>query len=145
MLVSQQVTFPMPRLRPEVLSRREREIVDALFAHGNRASVEDIRTRLANPPSYSAVRAALATLERKGHIRHVDDGGRYLYSATTSPAAALRAALDRYVRVFFEGSRSRMMAALVRQGSWTEEDLEFLQAEISRARERTGRQKEGSS
>lgn len=135
----------MSRLRPEVLSRREREIVDALFHQGNRASVEDILRRLARPPSYSAVRAALATLERKGHVRHVEEGGRYVYSATTTPAAATRSAIDRYVRVFFQGSRSRMMAALLRQGSWTEEELESLQAEIETARARAGLRKEGSS
>ena len=129
----------MPRLRPEVLSRREREIVDALFALGNRASVEDVLHRLANPPSYSAVRAALATLERKGHVRHVDEGGRYVYSATTPPAVATRTALNRYVRVFFQGSRSRMVAALLRQGSWTQEELESLHEEIAKARARAGR------
>jgi predicted transcriptional regulator len=135
----------VPRLRPELLSRREREIVDALFALGNRASVEDVLQQLADPPSYSAVRAALATLERKGHVRHVEEGSRYVYSATASPAAATRSALERYVRVFFEGSRSRMVAALLRQGSWTDEELESLHAEIARARARTGRRKGESS
>ena len=133
------------RLRPELLSRREREIVDALFALGNRAAVEDVLERLADPPSYSAVRAALATLERKGHVRHVDEGGRYIYSATASPAAAMRTALERYVRVFFQGSRSRMVAALLGQGSWTEEELESLHVDIARARERVGRRKGESS
>jgi Fe2+ or Zn2+ uptake regulation protein len=78
-----------------VLSRREPEIVDALFALGNRVSVEDVLRRLANPPSYSAVRAALATLARMGHVCHVDEGGRDIYSATTPPAVARRTALDR--------------------------------------------------
>jgi predicted transcriptional regulator len=128
-----------------VLSRREREIVDALFALGNRASVEDVLRRLANPPSYSAVRAALATLARKGHVRHVDEGGRYIYSATTPPAVARRTALDRYARVFFQGSRSRMVAALLRQGSWTEEELDSLHAEIAKARASAGRLEGGSS
>jgi predicted transcriptional regulator len=100
MLTIQQYTAGSPawrervaRLRPEVLSRREREIVDALFARGNRASAEEILQKLANPPSYSAVRAALATLERKGHVRHVEQRGRYIYLATVSPAAATRSAL----------------------------------------------------
>jgi predicted transcriptional regulator len=129
------------RFRPEVLSRREREIVDALFALKNRASVEDILGQLADPPSYSAVRAALAALERKGHVRHVTDAGRYIYSATTSPASAIRGALERHVKVFFQGSRSRMVAALLRQGSWTDEELESLHAEIARARARSALRK----
>ena len=60
--------------------------MNALFALGNRASAEAIRERLINPPSYSAVRAMLVRLEKKGHIRHHTEGPRYIYSATTSPA-----------------------------------------------------------
>ena len=62
----------------EQLSRREREIMDAVFALGNRASAEDIRARLTNPPSYSAVRAMLVRLETKGYLRHEDEGLRYM-------------------------------------------------------------------
>jgi len=75
---------------PEKLSRREREIMNAVFALDNRASAEDVRARLTHPPSYSAVRAMLVRLEAKGHLRHTEDGARYIYSATTSPAAARR-------------------------------------------------------
>jgi BlaI family transcriptional regulator, penicillinase repressor len=124
----------MPTLAAEKLSRREREIVNALFALGNRASTEDIRARLLNPPSYSAVRAMLVRLEKKGYIRHDEEGPRYIYSATTSPAAARRAALQHYIRTFFGGSTSDMMTALVRQEKWTEEELDALQNEIQRVR-----------
>jgi predicted transcriptional regulator len=118
----------------EKLTRREREIMNAVFALKNRASTEDIRERLTNPPSYSAVRAMLVRLERKGYIRHQDDGVRYLYSATTPRAVARRAALQQYLRVFFEGSLGQMMTALVRNESWTDEELDTLRAEIERAR-----------
>src|SRR5712664_4001643 len=79
----------------ETLTRREREIMNAMFARANRASAEEIREQLTNPPSYSAVRAMLVRLEKKGHVRHHEDGLRYIYSATTSPAAASRATLRR--------------------------------------------------
>jgi BlaI family penicillinase repressor len=118
----------------EKLTRREREIMNAVFALKNRASAEDIRERLTNPPSYSAVRAMLVRLEKKGYIRHQDDGVRYLYSATTPHAVARRAALQQYLRVFFEGSLGQMMTALVRNESWTDEELDALRAEIERAR-----------
>jgi BlaI family penicillinase repressor len=118
----------------EKLTRREREIMNAVFALKNRASAEAIRERLTNPPSYSAVRAMLVRLERKGYIRHQDDGVRYLYSATTPHAVARRAALQQYLRVFFEGSLGQMMTALVRNESWTDEELDALRAEIERAR-----------
>jgi predicted transcriptional regulator len=123
------------RLLPvEQLSRREREIMDAVFALANRASAEDIRARLSNPPSYSAVRAMLVRLEAKGYLRHDEEGLRYIYSATTSPTAARRAALQQHLRVFFGGSREQLMTTLLKQESWTDEELDTLQAEIERVR-----------
>ena len=116
------------------LSRREREIMNVLFELKNKASAEDIRARLTNPPSYSAVRAMLVRLEKKGYLRHQEDGLRYLYSATTTHAAARRAALQQYVRTFFEGSLGQMMTALVRNEAWTDEELDALRAEVDRAR-----------
>ena len=118
----------------ERLSRREREIMNALFALKNKASAEDIRARLTNPPSYSAVRAMLVRLEKKGYLRHQEDGLRYLYSATTTHTAARRAALQQYLRTFFEGSLGQMMTSLVRNEAWTDEELDALRAEIERAR-----------
>ena len=116
------------------LSRREREIMDALFALGNRASAEDIRARMPNPPSYSAVRAMLVRLEAKGYLRHIEEGVRYIYSATTSPATARKAALQQYLRVFFGGSLGQMMTALLTQENWTDEELDAMQSEIDRVR-----------
>ncbi len=124
---------------PEQLSRREREIMHAVFALANRASAEDIRVRLVDPPSYSAVRAMLVRLEAKGHLRHTEEAGRYIYQATTSPASAKRAALQHYLGVFFEGSRNQLLAALLRQEPWTDEELDQLSAEIERVKK--GRRK----
>ena len=119
---------------PERLTRREREIMNAVFALGNRASAEDIRARLSNPPSDSSVRVMLSRLEQKGCLRHQRDGLRYIYSATISPAAAKRTALQQYLRTFFGGSLTQMMTALVREGSWDDEDLDALRREIDRVR-----------
>ena len=124
----------MPTPSHDKLTRREREIIHAIFALGNRAAAEDIRVQLSNPPGYSAVRAMLVRLEAKGYIRHDVDGTRYIYSATTSPAAAKRAALQQYLRVFFGGSPGALMTTLLRQEQWTDEELDALRAEIDRAR-----------
>lgn len=122
------------------LTRREREIINALFALGNSASVEDIRSRLDAPPSDSSVRVMLARLEQKGVVRCQQHGIRNIYSVTVSPAAAKRSALQQYVETFFGGSMRLMLMSLVRQGSWSEDDLEALRAEIERVRkERTKR------
>lgn len=118
----------------EKLSRREREIMEALFALENRASAEDIRSRMPDPPGYSAVRATLVRLEAKGYVRHTEDGLRYIYSATVSPSSARRAALQQYLRVFFGGSLGQMVTSLLAQEPWTDEELDALQAEIDRVR-----------
>ena len=118
----------------EHLTRREREIINALFALENRASADQIRARLTDPPSDSSVRVMLTRLEKKGLVRHQQDGLRYLYSATTSPAAAKRSALQQYVRTFFGGSVKQMMTALLADASWTDDDLDVLKAEIDRVR-----------
>jgi BlaI family transcriptional regulator, penicillinase repressor len=124
----------MPKPATEGLTRREREIMNAVFALENRASAEDIRAKLTAPPSDSSVRVMLARLERKGFLRHQQDGLRYIYSATMSPAVAKRTALQQYLHTFFGGSLRQMMTALVREGSWDDEDLDALKAEIERAR-----------
>jgi predicted transcriptional regulator len=108
--------------------------MNAVFALGNRASAEDIRARLINPPGDSSVRVMLARLEKKGCLKHQQDGLRYIYSATTSPAVAKRTALQQYLRTFFGGSLGKMMTALVSEASWTDEELDALRAEIDRVR-----------
>ena len=116
------------------LSRREREIMDAIFVLGNRASVEDIRGRLVDAPSYSATRTMLTRLVEKGYVRHQAQANRYIYSATASPAVARRERLQRFLGVFFEGSRHNLVASLLRDEAWTEDELNSLQSEIDRAR-----------
>ena len=124
----------MSHHRPEHLTRREREIVNAVFALDNQASAEDIRARLTNPPSDSAVRVMLARLEKKGVLRHQQDGVRYLYSATTPAAVAKKTALQQYLQTFFGGSLRQMMTSLVAEGSWSDDELAALRAEIDRVR-----------
>ncbi len=120
--------------KPERLTRREREIMNALFALDNRASAEQIRARLTDPPSDSSVRVMLARLEKKGLLKHQQDGLKYLYSATVSHAAAKRNALQQYLHTFFGGSLTQMMTALVTEASWSDNELETLRTEIDRVR-----------
>jgi predicted transcriptional regulator len=118
----------------EKLSRREREIMDTLFAVGDRASAEEIRERLSDPPTSSAVRAMLARLETKGYVRHREEGLRYVYMPTKSRASAQRNALGKLVRVFFGGSPRETATALLKQESWTDEELDALRSEVERVR-----------
>lgn len=116
------------------LAGREREIIHAIFALGNRASAEDIRARLADAPTSSTVRVMLTRLEKKGHVRHTIQGRRYLYSATTASGTAKRTALRQYVHTFFGGSLGHLMRALIREERWTDQELDALRAEIEKAR-----------
>ena len=118
----------------EKLTRREREIMDALFALGNRGSAEEIRARLTDMPSYSAVRAMLVKLEAKGFVRHREEGLKYVYVPTTSRGTAQRKALQKLVSVFFGGSPIDTATALLKQETWTDDEIEALRAEIDRVR-----------
>jgi predicted transcriptional regulator len=90
---------PMPVTNSILLTRREREIMNAVFTLGNRASGDEVRVRLTSPSSDSAVRVMLARLEKKGCLKHQFDGPRHVYSATVSPAVAQRMALGNTYRL----------------------------------------------
>lgn len=122
------------------LSRREREILDVLFAVRGEASAEEIRERLTDPPSYSAVRAMLAKLEAKGSIRHREKGLRYVYSPTTPRRTARKSALKKLVDVFFDGSATQVVSALLTDEKWNDDELDELAREIERARAERKRQ-----
>jgi BlaI family transcriptional regulator, penicillinase repressor len=116
------------------LSRREREIMDVLFALGDKATADEIRERLQDAPGYSAVRAMLARLEAKGFIRHRAEGLRYVYTPAISRTTEQRKAVRQLVRVFFRGSPAETAAALLKQEDWSDEELDALRAEIDRVR-----------
>jgi len=118
----------------EKLTRREREIMDTLFALEEGASAEDVRERLTEPPSYSAVRTMLVRLEAKGFVRHREEGLRYVYFPTKSRASARRSELAELVRIFFGGSPRDTVTALLNQEYWTDEELQSLQAQIEQVR-----------
>jgi len=113
--------------------------MNAVFALGNRAAADEILARLVDPPSYSTVRVMLSRLEKKGYLQHTQEGLKYVYSATVSPATAKRTALRQYAQTFFGGSLAQMVTALVRQGSWTAEELAELKAEVERAQKENDR------
>lgn len=116
------------------LSRREREIMDVLYALGDSATAEEIKEKLSDPPSYSAVRAMLAKLEAKGVIRHRSEGLRYIYSPVTSRTAAQKKAVSNLMRVFFDGSASQAASALLKQEQWTDDELDALRKQIEDVR-----------
>lgn len=116
------------------LSRREREIMEVIFALGNEASAEEIRERLTDAPSYSAVRAMLAKLEAKGAVKHKEKGLRYVYSPTMARGKARKSALRRLVDVFFDGSKEQAVTALLNDEKWSDDELEQLAQQIDRVR-----------
>ena len=118
----------------EKLSRREREIMDVLYALGDSADAEQIRQRLTDPPTYSAVRAMLVKLEAKGVIRHRAEGLRYVYSPVTPRTTAQKKAVSQLMRVFFGGSASQAAAALLKQDSWSDAELDALRKQIDQVR-----------
>ncbi len=115
----------MPRSPAPALSRRERQIMDIVYRLG-RATATEVQAELTDPPSYSTVRALLRVLEEKGHLRHQQDGPRYVFMPTVPRERARVNALDQVVRTFFDGSASQAMAALL------DEDRPLPKAELDR-------------
>lgn len=119
----------------EHLTRRERQIMDVLYREG-RASAAEIQEQIPDPPSYSAVRAALRVLEEKGHVRHERESHHYVYWPTVSAAVARRNAARRLLDTFFEGSASKAVAALLECSEELDDrELGELEALIDQARE----------
>ena len=122
------------------LSRRERQIMDILFELGE-APAEEVRSRLPDPPSYSAARAMLAKLEAKGQVRHAEKGLRYVYSPVQARSRARRSAVSRLVRVFFDGSVAQAVNGMLGQSVDQLSDEEL--AEMSRSIEQARRRRKG--
>jgi predicted transcriptional regulator len=120
------------------LSRRERQIVDILYTQG-RATAAEVQSALPDPPSYSAVRAMLRILEEKGHIRHEQDGPRYVYLPTVGRDRAKKTALRHVLQTFFNGSAEQALSALLDESDsrLSDRELDRLAELIDRAR-RTG-------
>jgi BlaI family penicillinase repressor len=102
--------------RAHALSRRERQIMDILYKTGKGTAAE-VRDAMPDAPSYSAVRAMLRILEEKGHLRHEQDGPRYVFLPAEPRDQAMRSALRHLVETFFEGSVEQTVTALLDTGS----------------------------
>jgi predicted transcriptional regulator len=117
------------------LSRRERQIMDAIYRRGQ-ATVAEVLEDMPDPPSYSAVRAMLRVLEEKGHLRHDQQGPRYVFLPTVPRDQARRSALQQLVRTFFDGSTEQTVAALLdlSDTKLTDAELKRLSRLIDQAR-----------
>jgi len=117
------------------LSRRERQIMDILYQRGKAAAAE-VREAMEDAPSYSAVRAMLRVLEEKGHVRHEEEGLKYVYAPTVTREKAKRSAVQHVLDTFFNGSPEQIVAALLDVSSTrlTREELDRMAAMIERAK-----------
>lgn len=123
------------------LSRRERQIMDILYRRG-RATVGEVMEDLSGEPAYSTVRAQLRVLEDKGHVRHEEQGLRYVYSPSGSRQTVRQSALRHLVDTFFEGSPEQVVAALLgrERARITDDELDRMARLIEQAR-REGRRR----
>ena len=129
----------MARPLHTVLTRRERQIMDILFRRG-RATAAEVLEEIPGQTSYSTVRTQLRVLEEKGHVRHDEEGLRYVYAPAVARHAARKSALRHLVDTFFEGSTEKAVAALLGgEGSrLSDEELDRITGLVAKAR------KEGS-
>src|SRR3954462_12410041 len=118
------------------VTRREREIMGILHRL-RRATAHEVLDNLADPPSYSAVRALLRLLEERGHVRHIEEGGRYVFSPAVSRGEARRKALAHVVSTFFDGSVEQALLTLVEssRSKLSSGELDRLAEIVERARQ----------
>jgi predicted transcriptional regulator len=115
-------------------SRREREIMDALYTLG-KASAAQILEQIPNPPTYTAIRTHLTILERKGHVRHETDGTRYVYEPMVAREQMGSRAIDTILKTFYGNSVERVVAAMLEQEDVSRDELDRLAQLIEKARE----------
>jgi predicted transcriptional regulator len=117
------------------LSRRERQIVDILYKHG-RATAAEVMAALPANTTYSTVRTQLRVLEEKGHVKHEEDGPRFVYMPAVPRSAARKSALRHLVDTFFDGSAEQVVEALLggEGAKLTDQDLERIAERIAEAR-----------
>ena len=118
-----------------VLTRRERQIVDILYRRG-RATAGEVMEELPGEPSYSTVRTQLRVLEEKGHVRHEEQGLRYVYMPAVPRGAARKSALRHLIDTFFDGSAEQVVGALLGGAGarLTDEELDRIAELVARAR-----------
>src|SRR5437868_5726698 len=115
-------------------SRREREIMDALYKLG-KASAAQILEEIPNPPTYTAIRTLLTILEKKGHVRHEADGARYIYEPSVGREQMGRRAIETVLTTFYGNSVENVVAALLDQEDVAPDVLDRLAKMIDKARE----------
>jgi BlaI family transcriptional regulator, penicillinase repressor len=121
--------------RQQGLSRRERQIMDILYRSG-KASASDVLNAMPDPPSYSAVRAMLRVLEEKGHIKHQEEGLKYVYAPVVARDKAKRSAVKHVMETFFNGAADQVVAALLDVSSTklTRDELDRMAEMIEKAK-----------
>src|SRR5258705_7893191 len=126
--------MPAPRAQT-LLTKRERQIMDVLYRLG-RATAAEIMDRVPGAPGYSTVRTQLRVLERKGHVKHEEQGLRYIYMPTLPRHSARRSALKHLVDTFFDGSSAKAVAALLggEAARASDEELERIGGLVKTAR-----------
>src|SRR3954470_5367801 len=122
------------------LTRRERQIMDILYRR-SRATAAEVMAELPGEPNYSTVRTQLRVLEDKGHVRHEEEGLRYIYVPAVPRHAARKSALKHLVETFFDGSAEQVVAAVLggEASRLSDEDLERIAELVAEARKEAGR------
>ena len=118
------------------LSRRERQIMDVIYRRGQ-ATAAEVLEGMPDPPSYSAVRAMLRVLEDKGHVKHQEEGMKYVYAPVVTAGKAKRSAVKHVLETFFDGSAEQAVAALldVSSSKLTREELDRMAELIEKAKQ----------
>ena len=121
------------------LSRREREILNILYAQGGATTMEVVGV-MADPPTDKAVRRLLHILEEKGHVRRRQRGREVVYVPKRSKKLAGIQALQHVLDTFFGGALDDALAAHLakKEVSISPDELQRIKRLIDETREEGG-------
>ena len=125
----------MAKTNQSSLPRRQRQILEILYRRG-RASVSEVMEELTGDPVYSTVRNQLRLLEERGHVKHEEQGMRYVYLPAVPHSTARESALRHLIDTFFEGSTGLVMASLIgnERTKMTEDEIGQVEKLLEKAR-----------
>ena len=130
----------MAKTTHATLTRRERQIMDVLYRRG-RATAAEVMADVSGEPNYSTVRTQLRVLEDKGHVRHEEQGLRYVYMPAVPRRAARKSALKHLMDTFFDGSAEQVVAAVLggEAARLSDDDLKRIAELVEKARKESAR------
>lgn len=114
------------------LTDREADVMQVLWDHGP-SVVSEVKDKLSDDLAYTTVLTILRTLERKGYVKHQEEGRVHRYFATVKEDAARKSALQQLTGKLFKGSSELLFTHLVGDRKLSKDQIERMRELLASA------------